>query len=56
MVVLLSTTIISCSQAIDLIRRLQKVSILNQEQKTAVIQEINKIIPSCPVIIHQDKK
>lgn len=56
MVVLLSTTIISCSQAINLIRRLQRVSSLNQEQKTAVIQEINKIILSCPIIIHQDKK
>ena len=56
MVVLLSATIISCSQAIKLIQRLQKISILNSEQKIEVIQEINSLIPSCPVIIQQDKK
>lgn len=51
MVVLLSSTIISCSQALQIIDRLQKIVGLTPIQRSEISIEIKKIIPSCPVII-----
>jgi hypothetical protein len=51
MVVLLSATIISCSQALQIIDRLQKIVGLTPIQKSEILVEIKKVIPSCPVIV-----
>ncbi len=49
MVVLLASTIISCGDALNLIYRISKVVGLTEIQKTEIIHEIRKVIPSCPV-------
>ena len=49
MVVLLASTIISCSDALSIIHRVTKIVGLTEVQKTEIIQEIRKVIPSCPV-------
>jgi hypothetical protein len=51
MVVLFASTIISCSDALNLIHRLTKVVGLSEVQRTEIVQEIRKVIPSCPVKI-----
>ena len=56
MVVLLSTTIISCSQLLGIYRRLQSVTFLNHQQKKEIINEVLKVIPSCPIIIDNNQK
>lgn len=55
MVVLLST-VISCSQALTIIHRLTNVVGLSEVQKTEIISEIRKVIPRCPVTVIQEKK
>lgn len=49
MVVFVTATIISCSDALSLIHRLTKVVGLTELQRTEIIQEIRKVVPSCPV-------
>jgi hypothetical protein len=49
MVVLLTTTIITCSDALSVIQRISKVVGLTNLQRTEIIQEIRKVIPSCPI-------
>lgn len=49
MVVLLASTIISCSDALSIIHRVTKIVGLTEVQKTEIIHEIRKVIPSCPV-------
>jgi hypothetical protein len=49
MVVLFASTIISCSDALSLINRLTKVVGLTEVQRTEIVQEIRKVIPSCPI-------
>ena len=49
MVVLLASTIISCSDALNLIHRLTRVVGLSEVQRTEIVQEIRKVVPSCPV-------
>ena len=49
MVVLLASTIISCSEAMSLVYRLTKVVGLSEVQRTEIIREIRKVVPSCPV-------
>ena len=56
MVVLAASTIITCSQAISVINRVQRVIGLTEVQKTEIVQEIRKVIPFCPVIVKQDAK
>jgi hypothetical protein len=51
---LLSVTIISCSQAIQIFDRLQNVIGLSPRQKIEVITEIRKVIPTCPIIIKNE--
>jgi len=53
MVVLVST-IISCSQAWSLMHRIQAVVGLTEIQKIEVIKEIRKVIPLCPVTIKKN--
>ncbi len=56
MVVLIASTVISCSQALNVINRLQKVAGLNQTQRTEILREISKVIPNCPVFIDDKVK
>ena len=56
MVVLFASTIISCSDAINIIHRITKVVGLTELQKTEIVQEIRKTIPFCPVIIRPNAK
>lgn len=51
MIVLLSTTIITCSQAIQIVNRLQQVIGLTYNQKVEIVKEVTKLIPSCPIRI-----
>jgi hypothetical protein len=53
MVVLLST-ILSCSQAFSLVNRISSVVGLTPQQRLEVINEIRKVVPSCPVTIQKD--
>ena len=52
MVVFIS--IITCSQAFGLANRISNVVGLTPQQQIDVIQEIRKVIPSCPVTIQKD--
>ena len=54
MLVIFSITIISCSQALMIFNRLDNVIGLTPTQKIEVIQEIRKVIPSCPILIQND--
>lgn len=54
MIVLLSSTIISCSQAISIFNRLTSVVGLTQKQKIEISNELRKVIPSCPIVINKD--
>jgi hypothetical protein len=53
MVVILST-VITCSQAISLINRMANVPGLTPQQKLEIIKEVRKVVPSCPVTIQKD--
>lgn len=55
MVVLLSTSIITCSQALNIINNISKVVGLTNTQKIEIISELRKTIPSCPVKIQENK-
>jgi len=56
MVVLAASTIITCSQAMNVINRVQRVVGLSEVQKTEIVQEIRKVIPFCPVTVKQNDK
>jgi hypothetical protein len=49
-------TVISCSDAVNIINRLVNIANLTNIQKTEIIQEIRKTIPFCPVVIKKDTK
>ena len=51
MVALLLTTTISCTQAMNIVHRLISVVGLTEVQKTDIIQEVRKVVPSCPIKI-----
>ena len=53
MVVILST-VITCSQAILLINRMANVPGLTPQQKLEIVKEVRKVVPSCPVTIQKD--
>ena len=48
---LVLTTILSCNQVIAVINRLQNISLLSSQQKTEILVELKRVVPSCPVII-----
>lgn len=54
--VVLFSAVISCSQAFAIINRLQQVVGLTEMQKTEIVQEVRKAIPTCPVTIVKEKK
>jgi hypothetical protein len=56
MSVLFLTTILSCSDIIMIANRLVGVKLLSSEQKTEILWELKKVVPSCPLIIKNPKK
>jgi hypothetical protein len=56
MVTLLLITTISCTDALNIIHRLTKVTGLSPIQKSEIILEVHKTIPFCPVTIKKDDK
>jgi len=53
MVVILST-ILSCSQAFGLVNKITSIAALTPQQRLDIIQEVRKVVPSCPVTIQKD--
>jgi len=56
MVVFLTAAIITCSDALSVIQRISRVVGLSEVQRTEIIQEIRKVIPSCPVKVIKDER
>lgn len=56
MVPLIVSTILSCRDAAGLIDRVSNSVGLNSKQKTELIIEFTKIVPSCPIIIKKDEQ
>lgn len=56
MVGLFTATIISCSDAIDILNRLQQVANLTKQQKNEVAQVVRQYVPTCPIRIEPDGK
>lgn len=51
MVSLFLTTILSCSDIVMIANRLVNVRLLTSEQKTEILRELKKVVPSCPLIV-----
>ena len=56
MVVLLTATVISCSDAFRIINRIGNVIGLSYQQKIEVIQVVSQHVPSCPLKIVPDER
>ena len=56
MVVLLATTVISCSDAFKIVNRIGNVVGLSYQQKIEVIQVVSQHIPSCPLKFVPDER
>jgi hypothetical protein len=51
MFTLFLTTILSCSDIVTIANRLVNVKLLTPQQKTEILWELKKVVPSCPLII-----
>jgi hypothetical protein len=47
-------TFLSCNQVLAIANRLQNIALLTPEQKTAIVEELRKVVPTCPVIIRKN--
>jgi hypothetical protein len=45
------TTVLSCSQVLSIANRLVNINLLSSKQKTEILFELRKVVPSCPLII-----
>jgi hypothetical protein len=45
------TTFLSCSDIVAIANRLANVKLLTPEQKTEILWELKKVVPTCPLII-----
>lgn len=52
---LILSTVITCSQAIELINRVISVVGLSPKQKVEIIKEFKTLVPTCPVTIKKDE-
>ena len=52
---LILSTIITCSQAYDVVNRISSALGLNYQQKVQVVSEIRKVVSSCPFTIKADE-
>lgn len=48
---LLLTTVLTCNQLLLIAKRVINTEMLSPKQKTEIMQEFQKAIPSCPLII-----
>lgn len=55
MIPLVFSTIITCSDAVQIINRLTSVVGLTPKQKIEIIAEVRRVILSCPVTIKKDE-
>jgi hypothetical protein len=44
-------TFLNCSQVLAIANKLQNIALLTSEQKIEIIQELKRVVPTCPVII-----
>lgn len=51
MIPLFLTTILSCSDIVMIANRLVNIRLLSVQQKTEILSELKKVVPSCPLII-----
>lgn len=43
--------ILTCNQLIGIMNRLQEIVNLTPQQKIGIIQELRKVVPSCPLMV-----
>lgn len=56
MIALLSTTIITCGDALSIVSRLSNVIGLSYSQKVEIVKTLKEYIPSCPIYIKPNGK
>jgi hypothetical protein len=44
-------TFLNCSQVQGIAQKLQNVAMLTPQQKTEIVEELKKSVPTCPVVI-----
>jgi hypothetical protein len=44
-------TFLNCSQVQTIANKLQNIAMLTSEQKTEIVEELKKAVPTCPVVI-----
>lgn len=54
MPILFLTTILSCSDIAMIANRLVSIRLLTTQQKTEILWELKKVVPSCPLIINSN--
>jgi hypothetical protein len=54
MVSVFLTTFLSCSQVLGIANRIQVIVGLSYQQKMEIVNELRKVVPSCPVIIKKE--
>jgi hypothetical protein len=47
-------TFLSCSQLYSVVNRLQNIVQITPQQKSEIVLELRKVVPTCPVIIKKD--
>lgn len=47
-------TILTCSQIVELVKRVESVSILSPQQKYEIVNELRKVVTSCPIVIKKN--
>jgi hypothetical protein len=50
------TTVLSCSQVLTIANRLVSINLLSSKQKTEILFELRKVVPSCPLIIKPNER
>jgi hypothetical protein len=50
------TTILNCNQIIGISKRMESVGVLTIRQKTALLLELKKLVPSCPILVKPYEK
>jgi hypothetical protein len=56
MFTLFLTTILTCSDIAMIANRLVNVKLLTPQQKTEILWELKKVVPSCPLIIKSNDR
>ena len=56
MIALFLTTFLSCSDIVKIANKLTNVKMLTPEQKTEILWELKKVVPTCPLIIKSDEQ